>query len=519
MLNGLLNNKKQFLLPIIAFMSGFCVMVVELTAARAVAPLIGSSVYTWTSIIGVILLGLSVGSYIGGYLIDRYKSIKILAGFIFLAAFFIGLIPFILKYVSYFVLVDASLVSKILIISTMLFFLPAVFLGCLSPTILKLYSEKIENIGKKSGIISSVWSLGSIVGTFLTGFYFTGVIGTSNSFFIISAILFLLSFLSFITSGKHLVKKYILFLPLLLATFLCFAEVKTENDKVVFSSESNYYKINVADYSLGGEEARFLFLDFDSHSIENKNSENMTIYTAVPPIFSFFKDNIEEIFVIGGGSYKIAKNFSDFYKNAEITVSEIDPEVTKVAEEFFGLSKYSIKTVIGDARINLETIDKKYDIIFGDAYNSFISVPWYMTTFEFNELTKSRLKEEGIYAVNFLSSIEGNNQFFESMLETFKKTFNNFYILAYGVNKKDPQNIILIGVNSNEEISHTELINSVKKIKNGENLWNKIVPQNSLEKNQSASILTDDFAPVEKLMTPLINDYFELYSKFFYSIF
>jgi len=514
-------NKKQFSLLLISFISGFSVMIVELTAARAVAPVIGSSVYTWTSVIGVILLGLSIGGYVGGYLIDKYKSTRMLSIFLFSAAFFIGLIPFILKNISYFVLADLSILNIILLISITLFFLPAIFLGCLSPTILKLYSEDIENIGKQFGSITALWSLGSIVGTFLTGFYLTGTIGTSNSFFFVSFMLFLLAITILVVSRKSSVKKQILFSFLIFSlVFICFAEEqKINNNNLIFSSESNYYKIAVIDDLFMGEDVRFLFLDFDSHSVENKDSENLNIYTAIHPIFSVFKDDIKDIFVIGGGSYKIAKNFSDFYKGAEIVVSEIDPEVTKVAEDFFNLRDYPIKTINEDVRFTLNNSEKKYDVIYGDAYNSFISVPWYLTTFEFNEVIKKSLKDKGVYLVNFISSLEGENQLFESMLKTFKETFVNFYVIAYGANKEDVQNIVLLGINSDEKISHDELVDRIKKIENGENLWNKVVPQDGLSVSKNALVLTDDFAPIERLMRPLINNYFSDYSKFFYLLF
>lgn len=515
-----LNNKKQLIFLIAAFMSGFSVMVVELVAARVITPFVGSSVYTWTSVIGMVLLGLSIGSYLGGYLIDKYKSTKTLSWFFFLSSFSVCLIPFILKYISYFVLIDFSILSRVLLISLVLFLLPSVFLGCLYPSILKLYSKEIEHLGKKSGTISCLWSLGSISGTFLTGFYLVGAIGSSNIFFMIAGILFLLAFLFFVSSKQRTYKRFALFLALttLILTNFCFIGARDENKKIIFNSESDYYKIAVVRGAVAGEVFKILFLDFGTHSAERIDGEDMDAYTAIYPVFSVFKNEIKDIFAIGGGSYTIAKNFSEFYENSNITVSEIDPEVTKTAEDFFDLAQYPIKTVIGDARVFLNENQTKYDIIFGDAYNSFISVPWHLTTYEFNELAKARLKEDGLYAVNFISAIEGENAaFFESMLATFKKTFNNFYIFAYGVERSVPQNIVLIGVNSENEISHSELIKKVIKIKNGKRLFYKIISKDSLKNAQQPQILTDNFAPVEKLMMPLINNHFNPYAKFFYS--
>ena len=64
---------------IIVFISSFCVMVIELIAARMMAPSIGVSLYTWTSIIGVILAGIALGNFTGGKIADKYPSPLVLA--------------------------------------------------------------------------------------------------------------------------------------------------------------------------------------------------------------------------------------------------------------------------------------------------------------------------------------------------------------------------------------------------------------------------------------------------------
>ncbi|MEK7555547.1 MAG: fused MFS/spermidine synthase [Patescibacteria group bacterium] len=504
---------KKSLFLISSFLAGFSLMTVELISTRILAPYVGASIYTWTSVIGVILLGLSVGNYLGGYLIDKYRSLKTLFSFFILSSLFTAAIPILTTQAQFFVFLDLLLPIVIILISIILFFLPAVFIGTLYPSILKFYSEDVGTIGLKSGQLSSLWSIGSIVGTFLTGFYFIGHIGNNTTIFFISAVLFINGLFFYRPKIKNLI-----ILIVISATIIYSPQLINKQNNVIFNHESNYYTIRVVDgvHNIFGN-IRVLFLDFDAHSAEGLDGQQLNTYPEIYPVFSVLKSNIHNILTIGGGSYLIAKNFSDFYKNSKITVVEIDPAVTKTAEEFFNLKSYPIQTVISDGRIFLQKNNQKYDLIFSDAYNSFVSIPWHLATKEFNDLAKSHLTDGGIYAVNFTSAFYGKNSaFFRSMLSTFKKTFENYQIFSFGeVFPTDPQNIILVGVNSNEQIDPLELREKIMALKNGELLSSKLVIKKPLDDN--ALVLTDNFAPIEKLMTPLINNYFSRYAEFYYS--
>jgi spermidine synthase len=151
--------------------------------------------------------------------------------------------------------------------------------------------------------------------------------------------------------------------------------------------------------------------------------------------------------------------------------------------------------------------NEKYDVIFGDAYNSFISVPWYLLTEEWNNEVKEKLNDNGIYAINFLGSVSGDgSDFMSSVLNTFKISFPNYYVFATGENPQETQSIVLVGIKGELPISEAELY---EKLSVGENnfLANMMIPAESLP-NSPSIILTDNFAPVEKLMEPTIKSYF-----------
>jgi len=146
-------------------------------------------------------------------------------------------------------------------------------------------------------------------------------------------------------------------------------------------------------------------------------------------------------------------------------------------------------------------------VIFGDAYNSFISVPWYLLTKEWNSEVKEKLNDNGVYAINFIGALSGEkSEFTKSVLNTFKISFPNFYVFAFGENPEYVQNVVLVGVKGELPVSEKELS---KKLSVGENnfLADKIIPAEYF-KDSAGIILTDNFSPVEKLMEPTIKSYF-----------
>ncbi len=494
----------------IVFLSGFVTMSVELIAARVVAPLIGTSIFTWTSIIGMILFGISIGNYIGGKLIDKYPNEKTLAIPVILTSIFIALIPLLAKVAPVIVLCQTSLMIKTLAIAGLLFLMPMVFLGVVYPASLKLYTKQFEEIGKKSGLLSGLAALGSIFGTFLTGFLFVGLIGSSLSLYILAFVLFISSLLLGSIRQKFFWLAFIIIIILIFINYSYDSKIPG----MVFASESDYYQIRVMDGEVKNIPSRILFLDFDSHSIESLNDAKIGTYQEIGPIFGAFKDGFKNILVIGGGSYNLPKDLSRLYKS-DITVVEIDPKVTEVAKNFFNLDDYPIKTVNADGRVFLTTDQKTYDFIFEDSFNSFISIPWYLATDEATKLVKEHLNPGGIYALDFISS--RNSLWLDSMIKTFARTFPNYYIVYF--NDGDwLQSTILVGLNSENKIDEEKLqkeISSLALQSNGRiNLQYQYQPPVS----SGAIILRDDFAPTELLTASMIKMYINPYSNWFYSL-
>ncbi|MBS0264555.1 MAG: spermidine synthase [Planctomycetes bacterium] len=163
----------------IVFGTSVCIMVLELTASRLIAPYVGSSLYTWTSVIGVVLAGISLGNYLGGWLADRYQPQKVLA-WLFLAS---GLLTFSVLVLNGWAAETARPESTswpvwVMCVVAWVFFLPALSLGTISPVTASMALKRSVKTGITVGNIYAWGALGSIVGTFLTGFWLIGEFGS-----------------------------------------------------------------------------------------------------------------------------------------------------------------------------------------------------------------------------------------------------------------------------------------------------------------------------------------------------
>lgn len=510
---------KKLILPSSAFLAGFSLMVMELTASRVLAPIVGSSLYTWTSVIGIIMLGLAIGNFIGGYYIDKNSSRKTAGIFYFLAVAGVLIVSPAASFSKELVLLDLPLIFIILLITFLIFFLPSLFIGCIYPCIFKFYVKELSETGKSSGRLSALWTLGSIAGTFLTGFVFISYFGSKNTLWTIALLLLINGLFFYIPSKKGIFWAVIFF-----SALINFVHQKIDapsGSKIIFEDESAYYAIKVVDankFPYG--QSRFMFLDFDNHGVEGSGIAKINIYTNAYPIFSTMKDSIKDILVLGGGPETIAKNFSSYYRYSRVTNVEIDPQVSRVAEKFFDTGSFGIEEKNADGRIFLRKNNAKYDLIFNDAYNSFISVPWHLSTEEFNDLARSRLNEGGIYAVNFISAREGEGSiFFQSMLKTFKATFPNNYVFSFNNNPKKVQNIVLVGLNSEKHPEESELKKQLFSLPGGSFLSQDLIANaGHIEIEADAPFLKDDYAPTEKLMAPIIKSYFAVFASFYHSL-
>ena len=204
-------------------------MTVELVAGRVIARYLGSSLYTWTAVIAVILGGISLGNYIGGKMADRWEPKKFL-GFIFLVAsfmcIFIPLINFGVESAD--PLLKIAWPIRIFLSVFIVFFIPSCCLGCISPIVAKIaLLEGKDEIGSTVGTLYAWGAIGSILGTLLTGYVFIAWLGVKTILVLVAFILSLLG----LWAGPSRIIHAIWALLLLLGLIFTFSSSK-KHDKI-----------------------------------------------------------------------------------------------------------------------------------------------------------------------------------------------------------------------------------------------------------------------------------------------
>lgn len=486
-------NLFKYSLEISVFFSGGIVMVYELLGSRILGPYLGTSIIVWTSLIGVILGSLSLGYYIGGKISDRATSYRQLSFFIFISGICVFL-TYLLKDPLLSIFQDFTLDEKFktVVVSTLLFSPASIILGIVSPYSVRLKIEHLKNSGTTVGNLYAISTLGSIFGTFLAGFYLIPSFGTNNLLIILSLSLLLISLLLF---SKDLDKTKLFFLILMLVMLgVNYSFDKLPNKKVI-DIDTLYNRVLVYEYKDNdtGKDIRGLRInnEYSSAMFLDGDDELVYQYTKYYDLIGYYNPNFKNALLIGGAAYSYPKHFLKKFPNAKIDVVEIDPGLTDVATKYFKLDTSNPRLGIfhTDGRVFLNNANRKYDVVYGDAFKSQWSIPWQLTTKESVKLTYDLLNDDGIVFLNIISSLNGpSSDFLKAEYATYKSVFPNVYL--YPITTKDEktvQNIILIAFKNDKNIE--------AKFSNANDLQLLSMKLDSVLNN--GVVLTDDYAPVD----------------------
>ena len=506
------------------FTASFCTMVIELAAGRVLAPHVGISLYTWTSIIGVVLAGISAGAWAGGALADRHPAPRTL-GWLLLGA---GLTALVIVPATSMLAGDeglletmgiaATLLSRVVVLSFLLFFLPSFFLGMISPVAVKLAVRDLDSAGRVVGKIYAFSTLGSIVGTFVTGFWLVAAFGTRATLIGTGVVLVAASLLL----GDLLGRRVRVYAAGVLVAGAVFAGVQTRpqlpprHDPVlhsgigtVYFDESQYYTIRVERTIREdtGETINALHLDHLVHSYSDPRDpayleyEYLRAFHEVVRGVARKRANFRLLF-IGGGGYTLPRLVVHEHPYAQVDVIEIDPEVTRAARRFFGVPRNGrIRTVNQDARwwamrAVRERSREPYDAIFIDAFND-LSVPYHLTTREATADFARLLRPDGALVANVIDDY-ARGRFLASYVRTLESVFGagNAAIVVETREDLESDRSTFVAVASRAMPRFEEAV---------------LLPREEVRRylrSRDAIVLRDDYAPVDNMLAPLFRQRF-----------
>jgi tetratricopeptide (TPR) repeat protein/MFS family permease len=503
------------------FISSFCVMALEMAAGRLIARYLGSSLYTWTTVIGVVLAGITIGYYIGGRIADKFNAKDALA-----TLFIAGSVACVLVIVSgnlvieLFFLWRLSWPIRVFSHTAIMFLLPCIVLGAITPVAAKVALEKGLSKGRTIGDIYAWGAAGSIAGTLAAGFYLIPAMGTISLIWMLAGVLAILALICrarFQAAYWWLAVFGLMLILGVVPAELCQSAgaallLREKTDpRVIYHDESQYCYIAVKQLSVIPDKRIFLqdtlrHSDIIMGDINDLQYEYEIIYSGVTRLLGKNRSNLNVLF-IGGGGYVFPRYIEANWPGSRIEVVEIDPAVTKAAVEAFGLDpKTSVNTVFMDARNYVDGLFEKqrnegqiqkYDFIYEDAFNDY-SVPYQLVTREFNDKIAALLTDDGVYVLNLIDTYD-NSLFLGAVINTLQQTFPCVYVTAEeGYQAAVRQTYVIAASKKPFDIRAIE-----KEIKF--RLWFPDEKQMQHFSRQSRGIvLTDDYAPVENLLAPLV---------------
>jgi spermidine synthase len=431
-------------------------MIYEIVGSRVLGPYLGTSIFIWTSLIGIILGSLSLGYWLGGILADRKPSHSVLAWIILLAAISIGITTLVKEtFLAQLPHLVSGLKVQSVIASIFLFAPASIFLGMVSPYAVRLKIRALQTSGATVGRLYAISTVGSIAGTFAAGFYLIPAMGTTNILMAITILLALVSVTLFIPEKKtgNSIPSIML---IIITGYYYFANHSLARSYIDEDTQYNRVWIYDAVDQPSGKPIKFMRINNESSSAMFLDSEEPVFpYSRYYRLAEHFTPGFRSALILGGAAYSYPKYFLEKYPDATIDVVEIDPELTRMAREYFRLKDNSRMQIFHeDARTFLNRGDRKYDVIYGDAYKSLYTIPWHLTTMEAAQKTSDMLNEGGCVLLNIISSVEGDaSAFLRAELATYREVFPYVFVFAVmdSEDMKVVQSTILIAVKSATE--------------------------------------------------------------------
>ena len=512
------------------FVSSLCIMVVELVAGRLIARHVGSSLYTWTSVIGIVLAGIAAGNYAGGRIADRYEPKAALSSLFLMASATCLLIPLLNDRLGAAPLLrEMDWAARIACHVFAVFFLPSCLLGTIGPVAAKMAIRMSRRLGRAVGNVYSWGAVGSIVGTFLTGYFLIAHMGTIAVLLSVAAVLLAMA----IFYGAAGLLPWLwcgVVIACALAAAAPFEWAKTAGGRLglrhdvgeyVFLEEESQYSYIRVEEEIDTPGLRSMTLDFLIHAYvdmfdpDELHYDYERIYAGVTEaaVRAWRPAGDARALFLGGGGFVFPRWYARRFPRAYAEVAEIDPAVTRAAFESFGLEADTPLRIFNlDARNHVDDLllrlprggrqaerSAKFDLVYGDAFNHY-SPPFHLTTHEFNEKVRRLMSAESAFLANVID-VYRSGRFLGAMINTLERSFPYVYVFCTspgGPSDDDERDTFVV-------VGATKLL-PLKNLDYDRYSAALLAPEHlaKLRLRSGGLALTDDFAPVDNLLAPVI---------------
>jgi spermidine synthase len=498
------------------FFSGLTTLGVEMAASRLLGNVFGTSNIVWASIIGLILIYLAVGYFLGGKWADRSGNEATFYKIIIWSAISTALVPLLSRPVLRLAanafdelqlgILFGSFTSVLILLA-----IPMTLMGTASPFAIRLAIHDTQNVGKISGRIYGISTFGSFIGTFLPALLLFPTIGTYRTFLLFSFILVIVGLIGLkLSSGWQKTLPYI-WLPFAIIALAIWGFGGTDKASAgqIYETESSYNYIQVL------EKDDFVMLRLNEgqgvHSIYHPTQLSYfgpweqvlaAPYFNAPP---YVPENVKKIAIVGLAAGTTARQATEAYGDIQIDGYEIDPKIVDVGREYFDMNQENLNVFVQDGRWGLAHSKEEYQIISLDAYRP-PYIPYHMTTREFFQIARDHLTDDGVLVLN-VGRAPNDRRMIDALSTTLLTIFPNVHVvdLPYSFNSilyatvqpTTPGNLtenlkLMLAREASGDISPL-LIQSVE-----------IAMLNAAPAPQESIVFTDDKAPVEWITNAMV---------------
>jgi spermidine synthase len=501
-------------LPLLVFVVGTGSLGAEIAAVRLLAPYFGASTIVWGNTIGIVLVALSVGYWLGGRLADRHPHMRGLCLLALAAAALLALVPFAADPLLD-VAVDAldeisagaflgSLLAVLVLVAV-----PVLLLGAVSPYAIRLAVSSVEEAGTVAGRLYALSTAGSLLGTLISALLFIPLVGTRRTFLI-----FALAISVVAVWGLRPVRRYAL-APAAIAALIALPvgtlKASSEDGRVIHEAETEYQYARVIQKD-DGERVLELNEGQAQHSVCRAECDNprpgvkdpASVLTGdvwdghlVLP-FAGRAHLPRRVAILGNAAGTTSRAYEEFFPATRVDGVEIDRELSEIGRRYFDMNNPRLHLYHEDARPFLRRIDARYDVISVDAYRQ-PYIPFYLTTKEFFENVRDRLRPGGTLVVN-AGHPEGQDDLEKVLTATISEVFP--HVLRDPI---EPTNtLILAGMGP---LSAARLRAAVPSLPQGLRSTALVAAGQLAPPLRGGEVYTDDRAPVEWLIDKSIVDY------------
>jgi predicted membrane-bound spermidine synthase len=496
--------------------AGFTTLGVELSASRLLDPWFGNSLIVWASLIGLILLYLTVGYWLGGRVADRWPHPLVMLRLTGAAAVGVGLIPAISRPVLRLASLgldtfDAGVLAGSMGAILVLFAVPVTLLGCVSPYAVRLAIRDVRGSGEVAGRISALSTAGSIAGSFLPVLWLIPSIGTRRTFAVLSLALLVVVILGLLVQRRR-VDVLALVAAAAVVAWLGWRPAGPLKDAqgLVYETESAFNYIQVLD--LGVERQLRLNEGEGIHSVYRPAgglADGIWDYFLLAPAFNpapFEPDRVQRVAIVGLAAGTMAQLFTEGYGPIAIEGAELDPAILRTGREWFDMNQPNLAAYAMDGRRFLyrppDGAAASYDVIAVDAYRP-PYIPFHLITAEFFALARDRLADAGVVAVN-VGRTHTDYSLVDAVAATMLHVFPSVFVVDEPDNGSPLGNSLVVA--TRQPATLDDLRANLPAF--GDGLLGQVAPVMSGARVAAppagAPIFTDDRAPVEQVVHKLV---------------